>query len=673
MMKKLCLVVGAVFTAALVTGLVHAQAVNATLLGTVTDPTGAGVPNTKIVATEDNTGVSRNGQTNDSGNYVFSDLPPGNYSVSAEQTGFKRAVRPQIDVIVNSTVRVDLVLQLGDVSETVNVTDEPPILQTERADTGRKIGTESIENLPLATNRNFRGLLNLAPGTTRAFRPHSPFFNSQDSLSTQVNGQPRQSNDTMIEGVDDQQRTGLNTVYIPPIEALQTVDITTSNYDAELGRAGGAVTNVILKSGTNQFHGSAYEFNSVSALAARSYFAAKKPVTTYNYFGGTIGGPVWKNKAFFFFDYLRTTDHRGLLNRFQLPTDDFRAGNFSKALSNPSSISSSYKGPVVVYDPSTGLSDGSGRTPFAGNIIPAARISPIAQSLLALIPSPNLPGYGTNFIENGSLIRDSNSFDVKVDYNATENDRFAFRYSDQRPKLNAPPIFGVEAGGPEDPGGGAGFEGTGNTVIQMGALNYNHIFSPTFITEARFGLMHYRNEARNADYGLNTAAKLGIPGVNIDSWTSGIPSLQIDNSGYSNPLVGYSASLPWIRGETQFDWVNTWTKTLGNHTIKWGGDVRRNREELLQTQTFNPRGLFRYNDSITSCNTKGTGRCPAGGPSGIVESFASFLLDLPYQIGRDVAVQFPTYRQTQVFLFCPGHVADQQETDIELRPTLGIL
>jgi hypothetical protein len=228
MMKKLCLVVWAVSALALMTPVIHGQAVNATLLGTVTDSTGAGVPNAKIVATENNTGISRNGQTNDSGNYVFSDLTPGNYSVSAEQTGFKRAVRPQIDVIVNSTVRVDLVLQPGEVSETVNVTAESPILQTERADTGRKIGTESIENLPLATNRNFQGLLNLAPGTTRAFRPHSPFFNSQDSLSTQVNGQPRQSNDTMIEGVDDQQRTGLNTVYIPPVEALQTVDITTS-------------------------------------------------------------------------------------------------------------------------------------------------------------------------------------------------------------------------------------------------------------------------------------------------------------------------------------------------------------------------------------------------------------------------------------------------------------
>jgi len=629
-----------------------AQAVSGSLLGIVSDQTGALVAGAKVAITEVNTGVSRNAETNASGNYTFPNLPPGKYSVTVEQTGFKRESRAGVDVLVNSAARVDVTLQPGNVSETITVTAEAAMLQTDRSDTGRKIETKAIEDLPLATNRNFQGLLNLVPGTTRAFRPHSPFFNSQDSLSTQVNGQTRQANDTQIEGVDDQQRTGLNTVYIPPIEALQTVDVTTSNYDAELGRAGGAVTNVFLKSGTNEFHGSVYYFNNVSKLAARSFFAATKPVSAYNYFGGTIGGPVFKNKTFFFFDFLRTTDHRGLLNRFQLPTSDFRAGDFSRALTDPRSISSSYSGPVVVYDPlSTTRTDGSGRIPFVNNRIPDSRISPIARRLLGMIPGPNLPGYGTNFTQNGSLIRNSNSMDIKVDHNASEKDRFAVRYSDQRPELTAPPIFGVTAGGPQDPGGGAGFQGTGKTVTQMGAVNYNHIFSPTLLTEVRFGLMHYRNEARNADYGLTTANDLGIKGVNIDPWTSGIPALEINNAGYSNPLVGYAGSLPWIRGETHFDWVNVWTKTLGNHTVKWGGDIRRVREELLQTQTFASRGIFRYRDTITSCNPRGTAGCSNGAPSGIVESFASFLLDMPYQIGRDVAVQFPTYRQSQFFFF----------------------
>ncbi|MDQ6705797.1 MAG: TonB-dependent receptor, partial [Acidobacteriota bacterium] len=600
--------------------------------------------------TEVNTGLSRSAATNDSGNYVFPILPPGTYRVDAEQSGFKKISRPNVDVSINSAVRIDLTLEPGNIAESIDVTADTPSLQTDRADTGRKIETRAIEDLPLGTNRGFQGLLNLVPGTTRAFRPHSPFFNSQDSLSTQVNGQTRLANDVQVEGVEDMQRSGLNAVLIPPIEALATVDVTTSNYDAELGRAGGAVTNVILKSGTNQIHGSAYEFNQVSALAARSFFAAKKPPQTYNYFGGTVGGPVIRNKTFFFFDYLRTTDRRGQVNRFVLPTNDFRSGDFSLALTNPKAISSGYSAPVVVYDPRTGNPDGSGRTVFPGNIIPDSRISPIAKKLLALIPQPNLPGYGTNFSQNGGLRRDVNSMDIKVDHNATDHDRASVRYSYQQPKLTVAPIFGVTAGGPEDPGGGAGFEGTGTTVIQTGAVNYSHIFSPSLITEVRFGLLHYRNEARQSDYGKTTATDLGIKGVNIDGWTTGIPSLQIDQ-GYSNPLVGYSASLPWIRGETAFDFVNSWTKTRGNHTVKWGADIRRVREEVLNTQAFNPRGVFRYADTVTSCNTKGTAPCPAGGPSGIVESFASFLLDTPYQIGRDIAVGFPTYRQTQLFFY----------------------
>src|SRR3954470_14675693 len=398
LLRYVCALVALIFCCR---GTSFAQAVSGSLLGTVTDQSGATVANAKVTITEVNTGVSRNAETNASGNYTFPNLPPGTYNVILEQTGFKRETRSGVDVRVNTTARVEVTLQPGNLSETVTVTAEPAPLQTDRSDTGRKIETKTIENLPLATNRNFQGLLNLVPGTTRAFRPHSPFFNSQDSLSTQVNGQPRQANDTQIEGVDDQQRTGLNTVYIPPIEALQTVDVTTSNYDAELGRAGGAVTNVFLKSGTNEFHGGVYYFNNVSRLAARNFFAAVKPVSTYNYFGGSIGGPVIKNKTFFFFDFLRTTDHRGLLNRFQLPTLDFRAGDFSRALTNPASISSSYRGPVVVYDPLSGRPDGSGRVPFVGNVIPDSRISPIARRILALIPSPNLAGYGTNFVQNG--------------------------------------------------------------------------------------------------------------------------------------------------------------------------------------------------------------------------------------------------------------------------------
>src|SRR6266403_300593 len=197
----------AVFLLAIILGVSSAplagQAVNATVLGTVSDSTGAAVANAKVTITETNTNISRSTQTNDSGNYVFPDLPPGTYRVTAEQTGFKRASRAGIDVVVNTTSRIDLDLQAGDVTETITVEAETPILQTERADTGRKLETVLTENLPLGTNRNYQNLLNIVPGTTRATFQHSQFFNASSSLQTEVNGQLREGNNYQIEGIDN--------------------------------------------------------------------------------------------------------------------------------------------------------------------------------------------------------------------------------------------------------------------------------------------------------------------------------------------------------------------------------------------------------------------------------------------------------------------------------------
>src|SRR5579871_4821564 len=252
---------------------VHGQAVNATLLGSVTDATGAVVPGAKVTITEINTGVTHTGPTNESGNYTFPDLPPGAYTVTVETTGFKRETRKDINLLVNSSTRVDVQLQPGNVSESIEVTGAPALLETDRADTGRKLDTVIVEELPLSKNRNYQSLLNLVPGTVKANFQHSQFFNASDSLQTEVNGQSRMTNNCQIEGIDDNERTGLLQVLIPPIEAIQAVDVSTSNHDAELGRASGAVTNVILKSGTNQVHGSLYEYLQNSAFDARSFFA----------------------------------------------------------------------------------------------------------------------------------------------------------------------------------------------------------------------------------------------------------------------------------------------------------------------------------------------------------------------------------------------------------------
>src|SRR5256886_6000886 len=373
---------------------VMGQAVNATLLGTVTDSSGAAVAEAKVTATETKTGLSRSTTTNDSGNYAFADLPPGQYEVATEKQGFKKVVRSAVDVVVNTDTRVNLTLEPGAITESVVVNAETPILQTDRADVGAKIESKQVVDLPLGNNRNFQNLLNLVPGATRAHRVHSEFFNAQDSLSTEVNGQARLFNNLQIEGVDDNERTGLLQIYIPPAEAIQTVDVGTSNYTAEFGRAGGAVTNVILKSGTNDYHGAAYEFNRISALAAKPFFQtlAKAP-TTYNYYGGNVGGPILRNKLFFFGDFLRIDDPGENFNFLAVPRDDSRSENRGVG---GTTIYAPYKTkdpphPPLAFDASEKPIPGApaNRTPFPNNTIPASRFSPLALKILALVPHTN--------------------------------------------------------------------------------------------------------------------------------------------------------------------------------------------------------------------------------------------------------------------------------------------
>jgi hypothetical protein len=621
----------------------YAQAVKGSLLGTITDASGAVIPGASVNITEVNTNLGRSTTTNESGNYVFGNLDRGVYRVEIQLAGFKKAIREKVDVLINTDTRVDMQLEAGDISQSVEVVDSLPLLQTDRSDVGRQIEIRQLQDMPLTFNRNFQSLVNLVPGATRAHREHSEFFNSQDSLATEVNGQSRYANNVQIEGIDNNHRTGLLQVLIPPIEALSSVDITTSNYEAELGRAGGAVVNAILRSGSNDLHGSIYEFNRVSALAARNVFASSKAHTAYNQYGFTLGGPIKRNRTFFFGDYQGTRDRRGDVTRPSIPTMAFRNGDLSSALSLPS--------PQIIYDPRSGNPDGTGRLPFPGNIIPADRISPVARRILGFVPEPTKPGITNNFERATVRVKDTESFDAKVDHQVGSNDSFFVRYSFQRPKVFDPGLYGIY-GGPK----GDGFAGTGINKTQAGGFNYTHIFDPRFITEFRLGFSRYKNVADNQDTGSTIANEIGIPGVNLDKFTSGMPYFNID--GFSNPVVGFSPSLPWIRAETNVDLVSNWTRTFHNHTLKWGADARTNKDDLLQTQTYSPRGRFYFRPGPTALN--------GGGASGFANAFASFLLDLPNEYGRDLPGTFPTVRQKTLFTYV------QDKWTISQKLTLNI-
>ncbi len=643
------------------------QAVSGTVVGTVSDSSGGLVSGAQVTITDVGTGTSRSAATDTSGYYAFPNLPPGTYSVRVQEQGFSSKQRDDIAVLVNSTERVDFTIQPGQVTETVTVTGAPPLLQTDTAKTGATLSAKQAEDLPLGNNRNFQNLINLVPGATRAEFNHSRFFNPQNSLNSQVNGQSSLGNNFQIEGVNDNERTGLLQVYVPPAEAIQQVDVTTSNYDPEQGAAVGAVVNVILKSGTNHFHGSLFELWRGNGMDARNYFDYGTPGRPFalpplvvNYWGGALGGPIRKDKTFFFMDYLRNSDHEGQIQRLSVPTAAMRNGDFSDpALTR-------------IFDPQTGnVADclpggnpsncGKGRTQFPGNIINPARIDPVAARLLALLPLPNanqnLSGaqkYNNNYVTSSRFIQDINTFDVKVDQYQGQSNHISGRLSYTNPFTYQQPAFGSVLGGPI----GGGFQGSSTDATYSAGINWDHIFSPTLISEARIGLNRYRNQAFNSDYGTNSSTAFGIPGVNLDAFTSGMTAF--NGTGFSNPLIGYSASVPWVRAETDFDFVNNWTKTVGNHTFKFGGNFIRIRDDLLQNQTFGARGTWNFATGETALN---------GGPkTSFANNFASLLLGVPNQVGRDIPVYFPAYRAWQLFLYA----GDRWQLTPKLTLNLGL-
>ncbi len=626
------------------------QAIKGTLLGTVTDASGAAIANATVTITETRTSLSATATTNSDGNYVFTNLNDGVYRVEAALTGFKKVVKDNVELKINTTIRTDLALEVGNVADTVTVTAEAALLQTDRADTGRLLEAKQVAELPLGFNRNFQSLLVTVPGATRPTRPHSEFFNPQDSLESKVNGQSRLSNNFQIEGVDDNHRTGLLTVLIPAADAIETVSIATSNFDAEFGRAGGAVSNVTIKSGTNQFHGSGFIFGNNENTLATGFFTRTKAPTRYRQFGATIGGPIIKNKLFFFGDYQRTVDKLGKIGLFTIPTPTWRAGDLRDAVTK-------------IYDPATGSADGTGRTQIACNgvlnVICANRISPIATKLLAFLPAPNLAAaLGQNNFR-GTTVREKtiHAYDVKLNYNPTEKNAISGRLSYQKPKIFDPGSFGIY-GGPIN----GGFAGTGEQTTYSVAGNYTRTFTPRLIMELRVGVSYYKNIAVTQAVGLKTSEEVGIKGVNVNASSDGLTLIQIN--GFGAPLLGFSPSLPWDRGETTTNITNIVTKTFGNHNLKMGGEWRKNRDFLLQVQDQGgTRGRFIFGGAQTGLPSD------TASQNNLANAFASFLLDRPNSVGRDLTViENPGTKHWALF----GFVQDKWQLNQKMTLDLGL-
>jgi hypothetical protein len=668
------------FSLAGATGL-HAQAVSGTILGTVTDPTGAVVAGAQVTLVLTGQDTVHTTVTNDSGNFTEPDLPAGTYSVSVVAKGFKKVTKQNIVVQTDTTERVDVALVTGAMTETVTVTTAPPQLQTDRADISTQIESRQIADMPLSSGNSFQSLLNTVPGMAPVVFNNSQFYNANNDLSENANGQSSYVNLYQIEGIDDDQRTGIHIILVPPANAIQSVDIVSNNFEAEFGRAIGTVVNVTLKSGTNHIHGNFFQQMENNGVNARNFFAAgPNGRLVYNYTGGSLSGPIIKDKLFIFGDVVRESDHESSSTTVTIPYYNVVGNNISLA---------GYSGQV--YDPNTGdTADctggananncGTGRTPFTGNLIPLNNpgISKVGLTVLQDIdalarnPATNLAsakyiagGTTNNFSANLPFHKDAWSYDLKSDYQISPKDHLSGRFSHQTTNTFQAPLLGSFLGGD---GGSGAFEGTGIAAAYSTGFNYDHVFSPTLLTEARIGVAHLRNSATQTDYGTNDARTLGIPG-NGPNGTDNVPTssgqVAFTINTFSSPVIGYSASLPWLRAESNIDFANNWTKILGNHQIKAGADIRRVRDDLLQGNNNAAAGQFYFKENQTSAPGATTFN---GAATGAANDVASVLFDVPYQVGQDTNSTFPCFRENWLFFF----VADKWQATSKLTLDFGL-
>lgn len=618
----------------------NGQTVTGSLVGHVEDVNGAVIAGARVSITETGRGTSRELVTNEEGNYAFNSLDPGNYRVEIEQANFKKFLQNSVEVAINSTIRVDANLETGAVSETVVVESETVELKTDRADVSTQITSQQVEELPLNTDRNYQSILELSPGVTEATALGSNFGNPNGSVVSRINGQNERYNNFQLDGtINNQLNVISQSAIVPPPEAIQAVDISTNSYDAEQGRAAGGVINVQIKSGTNKLRGSAWIYNTNSAFKAKNALTTlNKPQTNLNQFGFVIGGPVIKDKTFFFGDFQGGRDRRGQNILLSVPTAVLRSGDFSGVLAPgavcPTGGSTQVAG--CIYDPGlNGQTALTSRPLFAGNIIPQNRINPAARAILARLPLPNLPGNINNYEVNGTLNQNRNSFDIKVDHRFSESTTAFGRYSFFQAATTDLPVYG-DLGGATF--GGGQTAGQGPSRNQSVSANVTHVFSSNLITEFRFGYVRVNIGSRTVSE-ENLGNTLGIPNTNQGDFFSsnGLPRITITNFNF----LGTISTVPFAITENSFNIVNNWTKIVGNHTIRFGGDIRRLRLDRAQVNLNGARGEFGFTGGLTA----------RSGAGNTFNALAAFLLGLPQTASRTKVAQSGGYIVPQYFFF----------------------
>jgi hypothetical protein len=612
--------------------LARGQVDTGTVLGEVKDSSGAAVAGAKVTLMNEGTGLSSEAATGPDGSYIFPPVKIGTYTVTVEFQGFKKEVRPHIAVNVQDHVVLDFTLVPGSVTQTVEVKNAAPVLQTESTSVGQVVGATEINDLPL-NGRNYVFLAQLSPGVTYTQQdnlPTSGATGQQASGAFSANGTRVAQSNFMLDGIDNNNtqpdtQAGCYYTVLLPIDALAEFRISTSNYNAELGRAGGAVLNAVTKSGTNAFHGDVWEFLRNDKFDAADFFenAAGNPKGEYrqNQFGGTLGGPLripvlWsaKNKGFFFIDYEGTRIRQGYPQVDTVPTATERNSgftNYSEMITGlPGSTPADDLGrtfplgqifdpattrPVTagVADPVTGivaLQSGYVRDPFPGNLIPSGRLDPNAVRLLDLYPLPTGSGLYNNYFSDFPIVSNTNSGDVRIDENIGARDAIFLRFSyNHRGEQLPAPFPGLANGGAQ------GLAGSDDITSSSSVLGWTHTFSPTTINEFRIGFQRLDNaQVQDGANTLGIPASYGIQGIPQYDGNGGLPTMLIGGLGQ----LGVGVFLPLWKIGNLWDMHDNVTKVHGRHNIKVGVQYEYNFIPYLVPPTS--RGQFTFSGFYTS-------------------------------------------------------------------------
>ena len=621
------------------------------IVGSVRDPSGAVVTGAKVTVTDVDRGQSFSATTNESGEYVASPLHVGRWVVTVEYAGFKKAVSPPVEVNVQDRVAVNVTLQTGQVTELVVVTGTAPLLQTETSELGQVVDSKRVANLPL-NGRNFAQLALLSAGTA----PSEPGARDEGGFGFSANGARSLQNNFLLDGIDNNSNlpdllNETNFVIQPPVDALQEFKVETNAYSAEFGRGNGAIINAVIKSGTNELHGSLWEFLRNDKLDARNYFDdPTKPTPPYkqNQFGGTFGGPIviphfydGRNRTFFFVDYEGLRVRQAQTQTALVPSLNERTGDFTEILTNQPVFNGDGVTPVLdcsgnptfageIFDTRLTQQAGSNDTGFCGvpftvngvlNMIPATPnqpgggfLDPLAAKLALLYPAPGpiQPNSGNNFLSNPVLKETRNNFDIRVDQKFNDYDSAFFRFSYEDQPRSIPGTF------PGFADGGGFFSGDEENSYRSFATSWTHIFHPQLINEFRLGYNRINSQRLQLNANTDVSGQIGFPGVPFGPGLGGLPQLTFNEDG-SAPTLGSPTFLPSKELQNSYTLSDNLTWVKGVHTLKFGTEIRH--EEFTIFQPDAARGTLDFSSTLT--DNPGS---PNPGTGGL--GFASFMAGL---------------------------------------------